>query len=362
MARAVKPKKVNKPHHPALYKQKKVPVRLAYHKHTGRMLPFYCTSYAVVFFLLCFATMSIIFATSLVAADQQNSGSVFISGEVRGAAPETAAVINTPHNNDHFTNTQVLITGNCMEDKYVEIYRGNDFLGMTYCDSLGEFSITVTLIPGENVLIAKIRDDLGQYGPDSNRLTIQLDKNSVQSTSESTDGSRHIDSAAVVALKPLNISIKPLQQSLWLGQTIKISYEISGDLAPYSLAFEWGDGSTADLIKKEQAGKYTIEHKYQQAGKNVLRISAFGESGEVASTQTVIIVHQDAIPVTGTINCANYDDGLINRSNINFASICEPPSKAENWITRLAWPSLIASGFMAVSFWIGERVILRRVG
>lgn len=341
-------KKVSpKPHLTSTYKTKKVPVRVAYHKYTGKKLPFYCTSYALIFFLLSLTFFSVILSARLVAADQTANGNIFLSGEVRGKPPEVAAQITSPKNGDKFTNTKVLIEGTCLQDTYVEIYRGKRFLGMAVCDSDGRYAITVTLWYGKNVLVAKIRDALGQYGPNSTPIEVFYERPGGDSAT--ADGLNEGSTG------PFELLIDPLQQSIWLGQAIKISYTVRGDKPPYTLAFDWGDGTPSDLIKQDKPGTYTITHIYKQAGKNVLRISGLGSAGGNGTIQTVVIVHTNEALVSGTVSCAD------NPTDAVFASICNPPVKQEVFITRFIGPAVGLASIMAFSFFIGEKLVFARM-
>ena len=343
-------KKVNtRPHLTSTYKTKKVPVRVAYHKYTGKKLPFYCTSYALIFFLLSLTFFSVILSARLVAADQTGSGNIFLSGQVKGKPPEIAAQITSPKNGEKFTNTKILIEGTCLQDTYVEIYRGNRFLGMAACNSEGRYTMTITLWYGKNVLVAKIRDSLGQYGPNSTPIEVYYERPS-GSNSNSTDGASKIDPD-----NQFELLIDPLQQSIWLGQALKISYTVKGDKPPYTLAFDWGDGTPSDLIKQDKPGTYTITHIYKQAGKNVLRISVLGSAGGNGTIQSVVIVHTNEALVSGTISCAD------NPTDAVFASICNPPVKQEVFITRFIGPAVGLASIMAFSFFIGEKLVFARM-
>ncbi|MEK9195933.1 MAG: hypothetical protein AAB914_01055, partial [Patescibacteria group bacterium] len=138
-------KKLKNPKHArAVYRHRHLRIRLAHHKHTGRKLPFYCTSYAIVFFILVFTSSVVMFATYSAKADQ-SIGTVQLVGEVKGKPPEIPAKIVTPIDGAQFTNSQIEISGTCLQDKYIEVYRKSIFAGMAICDKNGTFKITITL-------------------------------------------------------------------------------------------------------------------------------------------------------------------------------------------------------------------------
>src|SRR5687767_9729573 len=92
-----KTKKQNLKHHASTYKVSKLPVRVAHHVHTGRKLPFYCTSYAVLFFLIALTSLVVLFVSNSALADTQSS-SINLSGVIKGNPPEIAAKITSPKN------------------------------------------------------------------------------------------------------------------------------------------------------------------------------------------------------------------------------------------------------------------------
>ena len=301
----------------------------------------------MIVFLLSLTFFSVVLSARIVAADETASSNIFLSGQVKGKPPEIAAQITSPKNGDKFTNTKVLVEGTCLQDTYVEIYRGKKFLGMAACSTEGRYTMTITLWYGKNVLVAKVRDSLGQYGPNSTPIEVFYER---PGEADGSNGEQNSDTS-----NQFELSMDPLQQSIWLGQALKVTYTVKGDTPPYTLAFDWGDGTPSDLIKQDKAGTYTITHIYKQAGKNVLRISGLGSSGGNGTIQTVVIVHTNEALVAGTISCAD------NPTDAVFASICNPPIKQEVFITRFIGPAVVLASVMAFSFFIGEKLVFMKM-
>lgn len=339
--------KQTKKHFQSTYKTKKVPVRLAKHKHTGKLLPYYCTSYALIFFVLAFLC-AVTFFISLVASADQQSSSINLKGTVKVKPPEIAAKITYPADKTHFKESQLELKGSCLQDTYVEIYRKNIFSGMNPCSEDGRFRITITLVPGENVLTALIRDSLGQYGPKSSSITVFLD--SVSRDEDNTDN----DNPNSSLNKPLLIYTDPVQHGLALGQTFELEYEINGDTPPYSIAIDWGDGSPTTLDKYDKEGKYSSSHKFIKSGQNTVRISGIGSNGSKATIQTIVVVHSLQTPVTSTEN------KKCDQNDSNFYEYCTGATFGTTNIPDIVWPAVLVSGLMTASFWAGEKIIIRR--
>lgn len=330
-------KKLKNPkHQDSVYRHKHLRIRLAHHKHTGKRLPFYCTSYAIVFFLLTFTSSVVLLATYSAKADQQQTGTVQLDGVVQGRPPEIPAKVTTPTNGTHFTDSQLEISGTCLQDKYIEIYRKGIFAGMTICSPEGTFKITITLVPGENSISVRTRDSLGQYGPNSEAITYFLD----QKTSTLTIANGE-------ALKPLLIYTDPVQKGLLVGQSVKVDYQIHGDEPPYSVVIDWGDGTPVTIIKHDKEGNYSSNHVYKDPGQRTIRISGIGGSGIKASIQTVIVVHSANAPISSTSS---------NGCEVNsFSQYCLK-SEGLTGVIEFMWPAIVVASLMAGSFWIGEKI------
>lgn len=335
-------------HHQSTYRARKVPVRVAHHKHTGRWLPFYCTSYAVLFFLLIFVASLVFFVTHSVKADQQ-SGTIQLAGTVNGPPPEIAAQITSPQNGTHFNDPQIEVSGTCLEDNYIEIYRKDIFAGMTICSTEGTFSITITLVPGANDIKAKTRDAIGQYGPDSAVITLYLDSKNV-----SSPGASPSTGAYSVSTKPFLIYTTPVQRGVLLGQSMKLDYEIDGGTAPYTIVIDWGDGTPTSIIRHEKAGDYSAFHVFKKSGQTTVRLSGIGANGEKATMQTIIVVHASSVPISATATCDYTSIGK------NFTQDCLVTDKLAS-LVEFVWPAIIVATLMTGSFWIGERIMYHRL-
>ncbi len=334
-------------HHHSTYKIGKLRLRLAHHKHTGRWLPFYCTSYAVAFFLLILAGALVVFTTHATNANPI-SGSIELTGVVNGPPPEIPAVITSPSSGIEVANSQVELKGTCLEDTYIEIYRNGVFAGMVQCASDGTFKIIITLVPGANDIIAKTRDNIGQYGPDSEKINIFFKQLVANTTQNQTQSGGQTYSKTLLVYTP------PLQRGLVINQQLGLEYEIDGGVKPYTASIDWGDGTPNTLINHESIGNFKAIHEYKKAGQMTVRISVIDAKGEQASIQTVVVVH-DITPPAASVSSCDY-----SKFNSSFAQYCTQPGKLEAAVNYI-WPALAITILMTASFWIGERVMYRQL-
>ncbi len=334
--RAAKAKRASAPKHLSTpYKAKWVPLRVTPHEHTGKKLPFYCTSYAALYFLLIFTTLMVLMTNHYVSAIS-GDGTISLGGTVTGKPPEIAASITQPSSGQKVSDSQLTISGSCLQDNYIEAYRNDVYAGMSICDQQGRFSITIALVPGENNIFIRTRDALGQYGPNSKSIKVFFTQ-----SAKSTD--------------PLVIYTDPTQIQIPLKESLNLKYKILGGTPPYSITANWGDGGPDDLLTKNEAGDYSINHVFAKAGTLTVRLNAIDSQASTSSVQTVIIVNPapnaEALSVgacseTGSGASSNFDD-LKNSCTAAIGTS----------IVDRVLPVVAGAGLLTASFWLGEQVI-----
>lgn len=325
----------SKAHLDSTFRAKRVPIRVAHHKHTGRRLPFYCTSYAALFFLLTFTSVLILLVSNSAKADQQ-IGSVQLSGVVKDKPPETAAKITYPATESGTKDSRIEVRGTCEPDTYIEIYRKKVFAGMTKCSASGDFAITISLVRDKNVLIAKTRDAIGQYGPDSSPVIVYFNP--------------------VNQFQQMIIYTEPIQKAIFAGQTLTLDYRVESSEPPYTIAIEWGDGTPATLVKHDKEGDYSASHIYDTAGQRTVNISGIGANGSTAFIQTIVVVYP-ANTSAGTTSSSNCSES----SGANFSNYCFPTNSTLVKITEMLWPAIIVASLMTISFWVGEKLMIHQL-
>lgn len=324
----------------------KAHVKLSHRRHTGRKLPIHSTSFAVLFFLL------VLTGIFLFAIGQQavvagppivQQGNINISGTVPGDPPTSPAVILVPTDGTHFTESVIAVSGTCQYGLLIEIMRNNAFAGSQTCSAAGTFSLQITIIPGSNVLFARVSDSLGQYGPDSTLVTVYLDP-ATPAPVVPGGGSKPVSPTAAL---PFLIYTQPVERGVYPKQLISIAYDVDGGITPYAISINWGDGSQPDIVVLTAAGNFNKDHIYDRPGQFVVSISGTDSKQNKAFIQTIVIVN-GVVPKTvstafGTVICQ--EDTIV----------CTIISS-----TNMLWPILMLALALTVSFWAGEQIVLHR--
>jgi hypothetical protein len=326
---------------------------LSEHRHSGKMLAHHHTSYPALAFLLL---VSAVFATSqTIATLADSSASSTLSLTVLGPPPSTPAVITQPNPGQHFTTPTQTVLGTCPGDVFVEIWRNGVFAGSAICDSNDLFSVLTTLTPGQNDLVARVVDALGQYGPDSATVTVYYDQPQptpspslspspsstpapTKTPTPSSTPRPHSGATSSPSPTPSTSGPSPVivssGQHFYQGFTPQVSLgwtvTVSGGETPYNVTWEWGDGSTSQIFLPA-SGQVSASHEYQKAGDYSVIIRAKDRLGTEGVLQVVAVVNGAAISGAASANSEN--DG-----NLLFI-----------------WPLLILASLTVLSFWLGER-------
>ena len=318
------------------------------HHHSGKLLAHHHTSYASLVFLMVLAGI-VAAAAGLVTHADSN-----LSLTVPGPPPTSGATIDSPLNGQHFSTNSVSVQGACPPGLLIEIYRNTIFAGSALCDTGGLYSVLITLVPGQNDLVARDADALGQYGPDSSTVSVYYDAPPPPSPPPAPTPTPPLPTmpapthAATPSPQPLTGSATPLPSSAPKPSTLLITssqhlYQgtdpntpvqwtitVSGGLTPYQLAWEWGDGSN-DAYPSTAGGPLSHTHSYAKTGVYQLTVRATDASGHQAVIQLVTIVGGGQVQVFGQASPGDQSGNLI-----------------------LIWPLLTITGLVVLSFWLGE--------
>ena len=251
------------------------------------------------------------------------SGAIAVSGTVPGPAPSTQARIISPVNGSTLTNLPAVINGICKAGLIVGIYSNDIFVGSTVCSANGAFSLSVNLFVGTNILIAKVSDALGQYGPDSTAVAVTY-----ATPTLSLPGSISVARQFFLTTDSPTRGGNP-------SSPLTASVTIVGGFAPYALNIDWGDGST-QLISRQFDGAVALSHTYAQAGAYRVTITGTDGSGNSALLQMVTVING---PVAVTSSGTKIDAGVI-------VSV---------------WPLYALTSLFVLTFFLGERRELRKL-
>lgn len=325
--------------------------RGAHSQHSGRRLPLHYTSYAFLFFMLVFAGSMLLFARVLVEAGppQTEQGSISLSGVVPGPPPSIAAVINSPKNGDRLSTNTTAVSGTCETNRLIEIYRNGSFAGSTTCTTGGAFSLLVTLVPDQNDLVARTKDNIGQYGPNSATVTVFYDVPATDESGKDTPPVRTPQNPT--APPPLLLITKSVYVVSGTDRSVQIQIEIDGGVSPFAIAVDWGDGTLDDLISAEKEGNYSISHAYEKSGQFTITITATDKDSRKSSIQTVAIIGAEAVTsVTGSAKAGGCTTVQCQISQRLISAI------------DIMWVPFSIASLMTASFWLGEKIMVAKMG
>ncbi len=296
--------------------------------------------YYLWFFLLAVSVFLIIKPTIVMADTLTGSGNVTVSGKVPGPPPTQAAVIQNPVNTQHFTSASITVSGTCPTTNpiTVEIYKNSIFAGSTDCQLDGKFSLQISLSSGQNDLIAKVRDSLDQYGPDSQMVRVFL--GIIKSTSLSSNNPSSTSNTVIYQTggsgNNLQIIVDSVFRGTFAGDPLTLNFGIKGGVQPFAVSLNWGDGSNQDLLALPASGFKKVAHLYKNAGIYMIVITAVDSQDNSNFIQTLTIINPKA-PVTAT----STNQPRVGQSGLDQA-----------WRYLLIGLTIL---LLIVSFWLGEK-------
>mgnify|MGYP001007826197 CR=1 FL=1 len=305
-------------------------LKLSHHRHSGRLRPHEHTSYAPLIVLL-FVVGVILSAYTVYAATPYTgpeAGSVALNGTVPKKPPTVAATITKPSNGQHFSTSPVEVAGACTKTTLVEIFKNSIFGGSIPCDDTGHYSISVDLLYGKNVLVARVYDVLNQAGPDSNKVTAYYDASAAQG-----DGLSSLNFSDTQLL----LNTDAVFRGTFPGQTMAMPVQILGGTPPYAFNTDWGDSKNSVYSRKNNSN-FNATHAYSKPGTYQITVQGTDASGRVAFLTVAAVVNGQVTPVS---------DISGNSNNAQSSTV----------VTKLLtlWPLYVALVSIVISFWLGER-------
>jgi hypothetical protein len=259
------------------------------HEHFGRLRPHKHTSYASLVFVMILAAVLLvgisISADAATPVVNPQSGSVGLQGKVTGPAPTTAATILSPSSGSTTTGIPITVSGTCPTGTFVSIEKNNVFGGAVACSDSGTFSLQMDLFDGNNTLVARVTDALGQNGPDSNPVSVYYNSPSLALPGGASGKQLFLDmSTTIVGGDP--------------NESISRTVTIVGGVGPYAVEWDWGDGATT-LVSQGNEGDITATHAYSRAGTYSVIVRVTDSTGNAAFLQFVTVVN-GAVVTYGT--------------------------------------------------------------
>lgn len=299
-------------------------LHLSGHVHSGKIRSHAHTSYAGLTFALLIVGVLLLgsswAASAATPVQNPQSGSVGLSGTVRGPAPSIAASIASPRTGSSTTTIPITVTGTCPVSTFVSITKNGIFGGVTACQDDGTFSLLIDLFDGSNILLAQVSDALGQYGPNSSPVTVFYNAPSLNLPGGSVGKQLFLEATTTVtAGEP--------------GQAVNRSATIVGGTGPYAVSWDWGDGNTS-LLSQPKDGSSGAEHKYARPGTYRVTLRVTDVQGNTALLQLITVINGPVDPI-GTTKGNGL--GALPGSLLT------------------AWPLYGLAFIMVVFFWLGER-------
>jgi hypothetical protein len=340
-------------------------VSIAPYPHTGRSLHRRHTSHGVLFLALIL-TGVLLFNNlgTLRAFGLQGSGSTTITVNVAGAPPTVGANITFPTTNTTTKSPEIQVTGTCPIQLLVAIYNNGIFAGSSVCTNAGDYTITIQLIVGVNILQSQDYDGLNQPGPATSQIHIIREQDPVPVTSINPETpviattvadiapdlappivtpapqptvNPCFDTSKTNALNPTNPTIiaNCIKRSIFTGDTVTVPIRVTGGTAPYALWIDWGDGLT-ELKTVLNTESHDYQHTYKTAGIIGVSLKTTDAKGATSFLQTVVQVNGSTTPGTSTTPLNNITNGL-----------------SAIW-TEAPVPLYVAAVTLVVGFWVGD--------
>ena len=305
-------------------------LKLSHYRHSGRLRPHEHTSYIPLLVLL-FVVGVILSAYTVYAATPYagpEAGSIALNGTVPVKPPTVSATITKPSKGQHFSTSPIEVAGTCTKTTLVEVFKNNIFGGSVPCDDTGHYSLSVDLLYGKNVLVARVYDVLNQAGPDSQKITVYYDASAAQG-----DGFTSLNFSDTQLL----LNTDAVFRGTFPGQSLTMPVQVLGGTPPYAFNTEWGDSHNSVYSRKSNSN-FNASHTYTKPGTYQITIQGTDSSGRVAFLTVAAVVNGQVTPVSDTGSKSG--DG--QQSTV---------------VTKLLllWPLYVALVSVVISFWLGER-------
>ena len=300
------------------------------HRHFGKLKHHRHTSYASLFFVLIMSGVLLLgtsmSASAAVPAVNPQSGSIGLTGRVNGPPPSTAATILTPRNGSSTSSVPITVSGTCPAGTFVNVDRNGVFGGAASCQDDGTYSLLVDLFAGNNTLVARVSDALGQFGPNSTTVTVFYNAPAFISPGENAGRQLFLQTTTTI------LGGSP-------GQSLTRSVTIVGGNGPYAVSWDWGDGANT-LVSESSEGTTTASHSYDRPG-----------------TYRVIVRVTDSLGNSAYMEVINIANGPVDTLGATKGNgLGALPGEL-----LAAWPLYLLALVMVLFFWLGERRQLRNL-
>lgn len=273
---------------------------------------------------------------SVGASTQTQSGAIGLSGLVKGDPPTTPAVISTPTNGQTFTTNLITVSGSCGVGLLVKVFRNGGLAGSQLCSPSGDFSLTIQLTSGHNILRARNYDFADQAGPDSPDVAVDWSNATPpggSSSGRSLNSSASSTAASGEATQEFILITDTAYQNAPVGHQLKWTIELINGSPPYAVFIDWGDGQS-ELKSLATAGQTKLTHTYKRTGVYKVVIKATDADGRTAYLQ---------------LSAGAQGTGLLGLS----ANVLPTTERSDFFYS--SWKAVSILAAILLAFWLGER-------
>ncbi len=252
-------------------------LHLQQHQHTGKLIAHKHTSYRGLFVIVAIFGIVVAFVKQAVLADD-----LTVSAKVSAPVPTQPAKIILRLKRNVVTTPVVPIDGTCQYIEpvtVVELYVDTSLSASTPCSTVGDFSSSVTLTPGDHSISARTVNISGDYGPNSIITVITYIVPSIAPRVATTPPAAAAPLTITSALTYLTYG--PAKDAVWQGT-------ISGGTSRYTSLIDWGDGSSSSY-KDLVPGNQTFTHHYTTFEPYSMVMTVTDSSGHSLSKQFAVV-------------------------------------------------------------------------
>ncbi len=191
---------------------------------------------------------------------QAGADSYDVTASIPYPAPTIAAVIDPSFDGRAVESDVLEVFGTCQDiypSSIVSLWRGGSLIGSVNCEANGTFRLNVSLLVGQNTIIARTSSLSNAFGPDSNATTVTY---TPPAPSQQT-----ATNPTVPSQSQLEISSAEPFALLDDGNGVTIQIIVGGGLGPYTIVVNWGDGSTETLLV-DDPGTFSFKHVFTDPG------------------------------------------------------------------------------------------------
>lgn len=184
-----------------------------------------------------------------------------VSATVPYDTPSTASTFGGSFDGLASPTRAVALSGTCQyvyPASIVAIYRLGVLMASTACTVTNTYQLDVTLVDGQNVLLARTYNMNGLYGPDSVSITVSYTPPAVPlpQTPPQVATQDAPSTLSIVTQAPFHVVDAK-------HTTVQVSVLVDGGATPYTIELNWGDGTT-ESKQVSASGTYTFEHEYEK--------------------------------------------------------------------------------------------------